>query len=172
MIIDITKIPYHKLDLKQMLKASEIMNYCKQNNITSNVYAFEHQPRGIMKYGVQYDCVAQSPGERTYRQAFHVPGWPSKPSPKSAGNDMLDIIPYFPNITKNEIIVHIWDMTNYPRASLVYEKFEVNMLERQLIKQHINQFGFKPVGNIKDEKHMDGKSIVTDQQFSSLFDYE
>jgi hypothetical protein len=32
--------------------------------------------------------------------------------------------------------------------------------------------GYKPVGNIKDESHMDFKSVLTDKQFGSLFDYE
>lgn len=169
-VIDLSKIPFYKIELSQMLTPAQIMKFCKKNNITSMVYAFEYKGRIIMKYGVQYDCVAQQPGERTYRQAFHIPGWPTKPSKKSAGNDMLDIIPKFPGINKNDVILHIWDMSNYPRASKINHKFEVNQLERQLIKEHIEKHGFKPVGNIKDESHMDNKSIVTDQHFDSLFD--
>lgn len=171
MLIDLTKVPYYKLSLSQLLRASEIMKHFKNLGITSNVYGFEYI-NTIMKYGVQYDCVAQEPGERTYRQSFHIPGWPSKPSPRSAGNDMLDIIPHFPGIHKNNVTLHIWDMTNYPRASSVNTKFEVNALERQLIKRHIEEHGYKPIGNIKDESHMDNKVIVTDQHFGSLFDYE
>jgi hypothetical protein len=171
-MINLTKVPYYTIHLSQLLKASEIMKHFKQLGITSNVYGFENLKRGIMKYGVQYDCIAQQPGERTYRQAFHIPGWPSKPSPRSAGNDMLEIIPFFPGITKNDICIHIWDMTNYPRASAIDPKYEVNLLERQLIKEHINKVGYKPIGNIKDESHMDNKLIITDQHFGSLFDYE
>ena len=126
----------------------------------------------IMKYGVHYDLAKGVHGERIYRQSFHITGWPKKASLNSSGNDILDVLIHFPGINKNSVSIQIWDMSLYPRVSSINPKFEVNQLERQLIKNHIDLVGYRPVGNIKDESHMDSKSIVTDQQFDSLFDHE
>jgi hypothetical protein len=63
----------------------------------------------------------------------------------------------------------IWDMTNYPRAYSTDPAYEVRALERQLIREHIAEHGKKPVGNIKDEEHMDRKTNVKDTLFWDLF---
>jgi hypothetical protein len=171
MLINISKIPTHTIDLCNFLKPYDIVKYMKKNNITSYVYAFIYH-KTIMKYGVHYDLAKGVHGERIYRQSFHITGWPKKASLNSSGNDILDVLIHFPGINKNLVSIQIWDMSLYPRASSTNPKFEVNQLERQLIKNHTNLVGYRPVGNIKDESHMDSKSIVTDQQFDSLFDHE
>lgn len=170
-MIDLTKVPCHRIHLSQCLHAYEIVRFCKKQGIKSLVYSFAHNSN-IMKYGVQYDSINQQEGERVYRQAFHIPGWPKVASPNSAGNDMLDIIKFFPGIHKNNVEVNIWDMTQYPRASIFQPKFEINSLERQLIKDYVDLHGFKPLGNIKDESHMDSKTVLSDKHFETLFDYE
>lgn len=170
MYIDTSKITTHTINLFDIKEPFDIVRYCKKHDIKSLVYAFIHKGN-VMKFGVQYDVVAQEPGERPYRQAFHIPGWAKQASKNSAGNDMLDIVSEIPGINRIDISIKIWDMTNYPRASSFNPKFEVNCLERQLIKEHIETQGNKPIGNIKDESHMDKKSIVTDRHFESLFDY-
>lgn len=170
-MIDIGKLPSVVFDLSNYLTASIIKRDMKKAGIRSYVYAFYHKGK-LMKYGVQYDCGYDTYGERIYRQAFHIPGWPTKPSVNSAGNDMLDIIPYFPGINKNDITIQIWDMTHYPRANSKDPKFEVNKVERQLIKEYIDLHKQKPVGNIKDESHMDNKGCITDKMFASIFEME
>lgn len=171
MLIDTGKLLTTKFELFRLLKPYEIVTVMKKLGFESYVYEFVY--KGVtMKYGVQYDIQGSSYGERIYRQAFHIPGWPTKPSEKSAGNDMLAVVSNFPNINKNDVTINVWDMTNYPRASSINPKFEVNQLERQFIREYVRKHGDKPIGNIKDESHMDKKSIVTDVQFDRLFEYE
>jgi hypothetical protein len=169
MKIDFTKIKVYQIKLNTLNEPYDIVRILKQMNVVSFVYEFKHL-NDVMKYGVQYDCNKQEPGERIYRQSFHLPGWETRASPNSAGNDMLDIIEHFPGINRNDVTITFWDMTLYPRASSLDTKFEVNLLERYLIKEHINNIGYKPPGNIKDESHMDNKTIVTDEVFGNLFD--
>lgn len=170
-MIDIAKLPTFMFDLSNYLTASVLKHDMKAADIQSYVYAFYHKGV-VMKYGVQYECDADTYGERAYRQAFHIPGWPRQPSPNSAGNDMLDIIKHYPNINKNNITIQIWDMTNYPRANSNNPKYEVNQVERQLIKAYTDQHGSRPLGNIKDESHMDKKAHVHDMIFNNLFEVD
>jgi len=167
-MIDTSKLPTFVFDLSTYLVPSFIKRDMKKAGVKSYVYAFYYLG-AVMKYGVQYDSDTDTYGERVYRQAFHIPGWPKMPSKKSAGNDMLDVIEYFPGINKNDVTIQIWDMTEYPRANIDKPKYEVNLVERQFIKEYIDQMGRKPYGNIKDEAHMDIKARVTDNQFYSLF---
>jgi len=170
-LVDISKVPTHTIELSTLLTPWKIVTSMKKNQIESYVYAFIHH-KTVMKYGVQYTLGSSVYGERIYRQAFHIPGWPKLASPNSAGNDMLDILENFPNINKNEVSIHVWDMTNYPREYSTDPKYEVNQLERQLIKRHIELIGSRPVGNIKDESHMDRKTMLSDKQFSHWFSHE
>lgn len=170
-MIDISKLPVIMFDLSRYLNPALIKEDMKKAGISSYVYAFYY--KGVlMKYGVQYGSNSKTFGERIYRQAFHIPGWPKKPSKRSAGNDMLDIIVHFPGINKNDITIQIWDMTNYPRANSKNPKYEVNQVERQLIKAYTDLHGTSPIGNIKDERHMDNKVQVEDMLFDSLFELD
>ena len=168
MIVNTSKLPTFEFNLRCYLTAYKIKDDMRKMGVQSYVYAFYHFDK-IMKYGVQYDSNDKTFGERIYRQAFHIPGWPTVPSKKSAGNDMLDIIKHFPNINKNDVRIQIWDMTGYPRENADDYKFEINQAERQFIKEHIEKFGFKPIGNIKDEKHIDNKARVQDVTFDRFF---
>lgn len=171
MLIDISKLPITHFELRDLHMPYEIMGAMKSLGFESYVYEFRFLDT-IMKYGVQYDVISNSFGERIYRQAFQIPGWPTKPSPRSAGNDMLDIIKHFPGIDKKDVSIKVWDMTHYPRTCSTDPKFEVDKLERQFIKLYTERYGRKPVGNIKSEEYRDTKTVVTDVHFNSLFDYE
>jgi hypothetical protein len=166
-MIDLNNVPVHSLDLKDLLHAKEIRQYMRIQDIREHCYAFVYKNK-VMKYGIQYEWKPTTYGERSYRQAWYIPGWPTKPK-SSSGDDMLDIIKNFPNINKNDVTLVIFDMTHYPRASSVEPEYEVKQLERQLIKDHIDSNNEPPVGNIKTEDHMDQKSIVKDAIFDSLF---
>jgi hypothetical protein len=169
-MIDTTQVPQYIIDCSTLTHAREIRQEMREAGVRLYCYAFTFKSE-ILKFGEQHKWDPTTYGERIYRQAWHIPGWPTTPK-SSSGSDMLDIIQNFPNINKNDICIMIWDMTNYPRASAVDPKYEVNLLERQVIKDHIDKFGYKPLGNIKDESHMDNKLIITDQHFGSLFDYD
>jgi hypothetical protein len=169
-MIDIGKLPTHILDLGQMTQASEIKQYMKQQGIKYYCYAFIYAS-DVMKYGMSADNDWQrgSYGERVYRQSFHIPGWAKIASPNSAGNDMLDVIQKFPNIDRKDVCIKIWDMTNYAFASSICPKKEVGDLERQLMDEHEKQHKCLPKGNIRDERTMPKKAVVTDAHFESLF---
>ena len=167
-MVDLTNVPQHSIELKDLLNAREIRTYMRKHNIRQYCYAFVYKSV-VMKFGIQFKWGPTTFGERAYRQAWHIPGWPNKPM-STSGDDMLDVIKHFYGIHKNDVILVIFDMTNYPRASSSNPDYEVKSLERQLIKHHIDSTGEPPVGNIKTEDHMDKKSIVVDDQFDNLFD--
>lgn len=173
MTIDITKLPNVIIDLNQCLHASQIKQLMKKIGIKYYTYAFLYN-NVVMKYGMSADndWIRGSYGERVYRQAFQIPGWPTKPSPKSAGSDMLDVIKHFPNINKSNVCIKIWDMTNYPFAVQDDPKEEVLECERILLDMHEKSFGYLPIGNVRDERKIAKKARVTDQLFNSMFDVE
>ena len=170
-MIDISQLPNVSFDLGKFLNACEIKGMMKKLGIKYYCYAFLYKST-TMKYGqsADNDWIRGSFGERIYRQSFHIPGWPKKPSVNSAGNDMLDIIKNFPNINKNDVCIKVWDMTNYPFAVQRNPKHEVTQLEDQLLDSHEKQFGYLPMGNLRDESHIRRKTRVTDQIFNSMFD--
>jgi hypothetical protein len=159
-MIDTNKIPQYSIDLKDLKSAVEICQLMRKASIESYCYAFEYR-RETMKYGLQYDIIKSQYGERAYRQAWNIPGWDSVPL-SSSGQDMLGIVENFPSIHKDAVTLHIWDMTNYPRASSLKPNFEVDKLERQLIKDHISRYGEAPVGNKNLEEHMDYATYIPD----------
>lgn len=167
-MIDKTQVPTFVIDCSTLLNAYEIRKEMRDANIRTYCYAFIYKSE-IMKYGEQHKWDPITYGERIYRQAWHIPGWPNTPK-SSSGSDMLDIIRDFPSINKNDVCIMIWDMTNYPRAYSKDPAYEVRMLERQLIREYIEEHGKKPLGNIKDEEHMDRKTNVKDTLWAELFD--
>ena len=170
-MIDISQLPSIIFDLGKCLHASEIKGLMKKLGIKHYCYAFIYNST-VMKYGqsADNDWIRGSFGERVYRQAFQIPGWPTKPSVKSAGCDMLDVIKHFPGINKNNVCIKIWDMTNYPFAVQDDPRHEVTQLEDQFLDAHIKQHGRLPLGNLRDESHIRRKSRVTDRHFNSIFD--
>lgn len=175
MLIDISTLPSWRISLGKLQTASQIKRLMRLKGITDYCYSFifvTAEGEIIMKYGQSgdNDWRRGSYGERIYRQAFHIPGWPTQPSPLSAGNDMLDIIKHFPGIQKNTVCIQVWDMTNYPFAIVDDHRHELTVLENQLISAHITAHGTAPVGNIKSEAYITQKTRVTDDQFNKLFE--
>ena len=169
MNIDHKQLPKFTFKLKKLQKAAEILKVMRDNAVEGYVYAFEYMGI-IIKYGVQYQA-GDGHGNRIYRQAFHIPGWDKPCSPNMSGDDMRDIInEHFPSIHKDDVVIHVWDMTSYPQTIEGDFKFDINKLERQFIKAHINKHGRTPLGNIKDESHMDTKWVVSSEVFTSLFE--
>jgi hypothetical protein len=166
-MIDTTQVPQYIIDCSTLTHAREIRQEMREAGVRLYCYAFTHKSE-VLKFGEQHKWDPTTYGERIYRQAWHIPGWPTTPK-SSSGSDMLDIIQNVPNINKNDVCIMIWDMTNYPRSSVANPSFEVRTLERQLIKAYIDEHGKKPVGNIKDEKHMDRKTRVKVDLFDALF---
>jgi len=166
-MIDTTQVTQYVIDCSTLTHAHEIRKEMREAGVKRYCYAFVYKSE-ILKYGEQHKWDPTTYGERIYRQAWHIPGWPNTPK-SSSGSDMLDIIKDFPSIHKDDVCIMIWDMTNYPRAYSTDPAYEVRALERQLIREHIAEHGKKPVGNIKDEEHMDRKTNVKDTLFWDLF---
>lgn len=168
-MIDTTQVPTFVIDCSTLLNAYEIRKEMRDKKIRTYCYAFIYKSE-ILKYGEQHKWGPTKYGERIYRQAWYIPGWPTTPK-SSSGSDILDVVNKYPAINKNDICIMIWDMTNYPRASSKNPAYEVRALERQLIREYAEQHnGIRPVGNIKSEEHMDRKGIVADALFENLFD--
>jgi len=166
-MIDTSKINTYRIDLYKLLTAKEIRQAMKSAGIKRYVYEFIHKTE-TMKYGIQYEWDPTTWGERIYRQAWHIPGWPSVPK-SSSGSDMGDIIQFFPSINKNDVSIRIWDMTNYPSSYISDKAFEIKALERQFIREYEDKHKRRPIGNIKDEKHMDRKTAVKTDLFDTFF---
>ena len=171
-MIDITKLPTMILDCSQMLHAAEVKHIMKKIGVRDYCYAFIYKST-VMKFGQSGDNDWQrgSYGERIYRQARFIPGWPTTPAPGSAGSDMGLLVKKFPGINKNQVCIKVWDMTGHSFSVQTDHRHELTVVENQLIAEHIKDFGYQPVGNIKDESYITKKSRVTDQVFDSLFDY-
>jgi hypothetical protein len=171
-MINIKQLPTVILDCSQMLHAAEIKTLMKKMGVRDYCYAFIYKST-VMKFGQSCDNDWQrgSFGERIYRQARFIPGWPTMAAAGSAGCDMAELIKKFPGINKNQVCIKVWDMTNYPFSVQTDHRHELTVVENQLIAQHIDDFGYQPLGNIKDESYITKKSRVTDQMFDTLFEY-
>lgn len=171
MQFDLTRIYSFNVSCNNLLHAKEIKQLMKTYGVKYYCYMFFHNS-STMKIGMSTDNDWQrgSYGERIYRQAFQIPGWPTKPSKKSAGNDMLDIIEHFPGINKNDVRIKVFDMTNYPFLCQNSPEYEVREFEKHLMDLYEQTNGGLPIGNIRDERELPKKGIVTDLTFNSLFD--
>ena len=172
-MIDISSLPTITIDLVQCKHPAEIKGLMKAIGITRYCYAFIHNTI-VMKYGQSSDndWIRGSYGERIYRQAGFIPGWSTQRAPGSAGDDMLDVIPHFRNPNKNNVSIKIWDMTNYPFAVASDPRHELTQVEDQLIDNYVQTYGYTPVGNIREEKHIRTKTRVHDSLFNSIFEVE
>lgn len=171
--INISNLPTTIIDLSHMLHAHEIKKIMKDLKITDYCYAFIYKST-VMKFGQSgdNDWRRGSYGERIYRQARFIPGWPETAAEGSAGCDMGELILKFPNINKNDVCIKVWDMTNFTFSVASDHRHELTVVENELIAEHIKTFGHQPIGNVKDESYIVRKTRVTDQIFDSLFDQE
>ena len=169
--IDINILPRIQLDLSKMKNACEIKGIMKKLAIKDYCYAFMHN-NIVMKFGQSgdNDWMRGSYGERIYRQARFIPGWPTLAAAGSAGCDMAALAEKFPNIDKNDVSIQVWDMTNVAFSVATDHRHELTIVENELIAMHIKAFGHQPLGNIKDQSYITKKTRVTDQVFNSLFD--
>ena len=168
--------PTWEFDLTKFDHYSEILKEMRELEIVDYVYSFVFNGV-IVKHG--YSAPEEStapPGERIYRQSGNLNGWSRKLRGPS-GKDMADIDQEYFNQTgnhlnRNGMTIIVRDMTGMTSPSITDSKWHVKQLERKLIKDHIDQFGKKPVGNIKDESHIDNKPFISGSQWHSLFEVE
>jgi len=153
---------------------SEILKAMKSLKISDYVYAFIFNGI-VIKYGLSIPSNTTSDsGERIYRQAGNLDGWGIRLH-GSSGKDMIDIdAEYFAqtgnHLNRNGMKIIIMDQTEIQSPNASDKKWHVKQLERKLIKEHVDQFGYKPIGNIKDEAYIDGKAFVSVDLWNNLFE--
>lgn len=166
--------PVFEIDLEKLNEACQISWILKSLNVVYYVYTFEYLG-SVIKHGISVDEKSNF-GDRIYRQAGHLLGWPTRLWGPN-GNDMRTIDECYFNKTKKHLNrvgmkITVRDLTNVLSPSLADPVFHVKQLERQLIKEYQEIHGCLPIGNIKDESYIDNKTYVAKETFEKLFDFE
>jgi hypothetical protein len=162
----------YEIDLAKLSSPSGILQIMKCLGIKKYVYTFVYLDK-IIKHGISVD-VKSLAGDRIYRQAGHLDGWSSRLT-GPCGADMVDInADYFAktgeHLNRQGMKIIVRDLTNVSSPSLTDSNLHVKQLERQLIKEYINEHNCLPIGNIKDEAYLDNKTYVTKSVWNNLFE--
>ena len=176
-------IKIHTLRLSDMSAPAEISAYCEANSIKKMVYTFSWKGR-VLKFGKSGLSKAkrQYLGNRPYRQAAWIPGWTQyvnhqlSPLPlpySSAGEDMRHICEKTTSETKlpihkNDVVLTIEDMTDYPVSISGQPNLDVDIYEGEKIQEYIAAHGVRPIGNIRTEKLCAEREIVSDDRLMSV----
>jgi len=122
----------------------------------------------IIKHGMSCPRSERTkPGDRLYRQLGQLSGWDCDSLQGSSGSDLkLVVDKYFPNITRNDITVTIYDMTNY---SFFGGKLDLEKGEHALVAEYEKQHGRRPYGNIQDTTPRGIKIVTAKTTFEKFF---
>jgi hypothetical protein len=179
MNIDWSKITKHTIDIGKLAFPCEISDLMKQFKIRKYLYSVRY--KGIMiKYGMSADN-SRTYGERIYRQIGHSKSWEtdldingnSKRLNGSSGSDWRiveeDFEKYygFP-IDKKDMVVTIYDVTNYPFKT-IDPWTEINVMESTLIETYVELVGQKPIGNLNDESNAKRRPKILTGTWKGLF---
>jgi len=108
-----------------------------------------------LKYGESAD---EEDAERVYRQVAQFPGWPTSASTNAAGSDILDVINQRPWLTKDDIGIRVWDLSDIPYQNIYAPHKETLDVEQELIRRHIEQYDRAPIGNkVEQRRHAKGQ---------------
>jgi hypothetical protein len=170
-MINRSLIPQHTFNLCNYSDAVGIAHDMKKLQIKKYVYMFSTALM-TLKYGSSKDNEWKRKGiygERIYRQAHHIPGWLNGcAGPLTSGYDFREILTHCPTLTKNDIIITVWDMSNYPFLAANKPK-EVEEFENELIHNFKNLHGRRPIGNPKDMSYASNVTVVSDSIFNHIF---
>lgn len=167
--------PKYTINVGTLSVPVEIQRTFKDHNIDKYVYCIMF--KGIViKYGMSApESIFRDPGERVYRQIGHCYTWGSGIRLEgSSGADWLIIERDFKNlygidIDHKHIKIIVWDVTMYPFES--FEPFkEVESMESELIKNYVDHFGEKPIGNINDEANKLNRGFVGKATWDNFFE--
>ncbi len=119
----------------------------------------------ILKYGISRNN--DGDGERVYRQAAHIPGWPSGLAKSDYGKDMEDVVKEYNEIyntflNKDDVILTVWNMEDI-------SDIELRRHEAELILEHVKNIGKCPIGN-KEDYTKNLKSYVPKKHFDAFFE--
>lgn len=132
--------PTLTINLKDLNNFTEILEIMK--GISSYVYTFRIRTL-VLKHGMSEHNNERN-GDRLYRQAGHLPGWPTRLS-GSSGSDMRLILDRWyektgEKPTRYDITIDVYDLTHVPD--------HCRTLENHLIDEHVVANGNTPIGNI------------------------
>ena len=172
--------PDYTIHLKNLTSPSEVMQFCKQQNIRNYAYAFIYnspieQRDFYLKIG--RSAPGGSIGERIYRQAGHVPGW-AFPLTGPSGSDIAHVIDLFEKtfpvntklLTINNVSICIWDVTNVVNTHLTDDAYPTRVCENQLLDEYEEIHGCLPLGNLKDTRNEMMAPYVGREHYESLFE--
>jgi hypothetical protein len=170
-------ITLHFLDFKLIDDYTEIMRYCRKNEIRYMVYHIFWKGR-LLKVGIQHkqgsgtDC-----GERLYTQAGWMPGWSKACLMRGrktglATQTMIALAEakYGEVFHKDDVVVILEDWTEFPfhvgNTDGANRYPEMQNAEEYAKADFYNKFGYYPVGNPKQEPI---RRVVPQTLFESLF---
>jgi hypothetical protein len=170
-VLQSTPYPTYHIDLSTLNNSADISAIMKALDIIYYVYTFEYIGT-VLKHGFSVDEKSNF-GDRIYRQAGHLEGWPSQLCGPN-GNDMRLIdARYFKKTGKhlNRIgtTITVRDLTRVPSPSAGDPHMHVKKLEGRLIEDYKDIYGALPIGNIKDESYINSKTYVPESIWNNLF---
>ena len=139
----------------------EICEFLDDKKIRQYTYFFATS-LAILKYGQSANDNSVYCGNRIYRQAGNIVGWP-KGLIGNSGDDMTGISQdyaemYRKNLHRKDVIVGITNMSGHTDE-------DCEELERYFINLHIQQHGYAPIGNkdyktlLTERKHRNQKQL-------------
>jgi hypothetical protein len=167
-------IPKFTIKLKDMVDPINISHEFRNNKITGG-YVYRIMYKGIViKFGMS-NTKEPTPGDRVYSQLGRVKSF-GVPLRRGIGNDFADIMEDFRNLygfelDHNDIVLTIWDFTNYKYHSVKPED-ELRKFEAGLIRRYIESVGERPIGNLRVETAALNKKFVTTDIMQNLFVFE
>lgn len=170
-IINGNHVPTYDFDLKNFNQPSDISGWFKSMRINKYVYRINYKGL-VLKYGMSEGT--QMPGERVYRQIGHSDSWNS-PLVGPNGADWLIIEKLIrkaygiTDMHKDDITVKVWDLSKY-RFNTVNPKYEIERIESNLIQEHLDVVGQKPIGNLCNDAASNNRTACSIDAFESLFE--
>ena len=141
----INQLPVKTIACHSLDSAVEIKHILAgQQRLVYEIYCIKNHQKITVKYG---ESAYQLNGERVYRQVFRAPGWPTYPAERASGDDFDWCIEQFDNLTRQDLYVTVWDLTDTPVQNPWQLDHETKQLEGDLIRAYIEQWGRAPIGN-------------------------
>lgn len=179
--------PDYVIRLKDLNNPSDIYGFCKKNNISYFGYGFRYVKNSynVMQlkfgYSAPYAYMRTSPmGERLVRQAFWLPGWPSK-AHSSHGfelwNGCTNLISESKlpeDVSYEDFEIAIWSGTerqNITGVSMT-DKETAEFIESMLCDLYYKKHGELPPLNISDPTRNKRFRAVAKSKFIDLFTME
>ena len=145
MKFNLKTIPQYHIACKDLTHAIEIKHILR-NFVKGayELYTIKNGRKQVFKYG---QTALEAMGERVYRQAWRVSGWPSYPSESAAGSDFDWVVNQFTDLDKNDLYITVYDISHVAAANPYRPEHETLILEGQLIEDYIEVHGSAPIGN-------------------------